>query len=84
MQLLAFVRALEERPRRLLRQAMPPEAARCLPATNAQPATRVGGEGSRIGPELTDVGSRLRPRICWDRCCVLTSACSHRTGTCGR
>jgi len=61
MQLLAFVRALG-------RAATPPPPAgdaargRALFAGN-QCATchRVGGEGSRIGPELSDVGSRLPP-----------------------
>lgn len=62
MQLLAFVRALG-------RAAMPPptegDAARgrALFAGSGQCASchRVGGTGSRIGPDLSDAGARLAP-----------------------
>jgi putative heme-binding domain-containing protein len=62
MQLLAFVRALG-------RAAMPPPPAgdaasgRALFTGSGQCTSchRVGGTGSRIGPELSDVGARLPP-----------------------
>ena len=41
---------------------MPREGARCLPAAGeCASCHRVGGTGSRIGPELSDVGARLPP-----------------------
>jgi putative heme-binding domain-containing protein len=62
MQLLAFMRALG-------RAAMPPPAegdaarGRALFAGGGQCTSchRVGGTGSRIGPELSDIGARLPP-----------------------
>ena len=61
MQLLAFVRAFG-------RAATPPpppgDAARgraLFSLNQCASCHRVGGEGSRIGPELSDVGSRLPP-----------------------
>ena len=61
MQLLAFVRALG-------RASMPPppggDAARgraLFAGSQCASCHRVGGTGSRIGPELSDVGARLPP-----------------------
>jgi putative heme-binding domain-containing protein len=62
MQLLAFMRALG-------RASLPPPTAgdaargRALFAGSGQCASchRVGGTGSRIGPELSDAGARLAP-----------------------
>ena len=58
---LAYVRALRRGCAASALAAMRQEAACCLLVPARVRCHRVGGMGSRMGPDLSDVGSRMPP-----------------------